>query len=479
MFASLRTRLLISYIAIILAMLCVVTLALIVLLVNNPVAQRAAYQNLAVVARSTAPLLQNVPPERINDRLVSIADANDIRIVRIGPDAVVQFDSDGKIQPGTALDLGRQIRPQAAQQGIFRDQAGSTWLYIATPPAQGPDNIRIVFAARQPRTPIRTLIRENTVLRPVVQAGFIGLVMAIVVAILISNWISRPLNRVAGAANAIASGRYEQRAPMEGPREVKAVAQAFNEMADRVQRTQKTQRDFLANATHELKTPLTSIQGYSQAILDEATPRPEQAAQVIYDEAGRMRRLVEDLLDLSRIESGQAPFRHSRVNVTALLDAVLANLSVVASERRVGLTQVLNSPPEIVADGDRLAQVFTNLIDNAITHTPAGGQVTVLAETRDGGAQVSVVDTGPGIPAAELNRVFERFYQIDKSRARSHRNGTGLGLAIAREIVEAHSGRIGAASTHGGGTTFTVWLPAARPDDVTPSHKSSGGTTMV
>lgn len=479
MFASLRTRLLMSYIAIILAMLCVVTLALIVLLVNNPVARRAVYQNLTVVARSTAPLLQNVPPERINDRLASIAEVNDIRIVRIGPGAVVQFDSDGKIEPGTALDLDRQLPPQTIQQGIFRDQAGNTWLYIATPPVRGPDNTRIVFAARQPRTPIRSLIRENTILRPVVQAGFIGLAMAIVLAVLVSNWIARPLNQVAGAANAISGGHYEQRALIEGPREVKAVAQAFNEMADKVLRTQKTQRDFLANATHELKTPLTSIQGYSQAILDQAAPRPEQAAQVIYDEAGRMRRLVEDLLDLSRIESGQAPFRRSRVSVTALLDAVLENLSVVASEHQVGLTHVFNSLPDIVADGDRLAQVFTNLVDNAIAHTPAGGQVTVLAETRDGGAQISVVDTGPGIPAAELNRVFERFYQIDKSRSRSHRKGTGLGLAIAREIVEAHNGWIGVASTPGGGATFTVWLPAARSDDVTLHRKQSGREARV
>jgi len=467
MFASLRARLLMSYIAIILAMLCVVTLALIVLLINNPVAQRAAYQNLGVIARSTSPLLQNVPPERSDDRLASIAEVNGIRIVRIGTDNVVQFDSGGQLQPGTLLDLGGQIRRGNGQQGTFRDQAGNDWLYVVTPPSPAPDNTRIVYATRQPRTPIRNLIRENTVLRPVMQAGFIGLVMAIVLALLISNWIARPLNRVAGAAHGIASGDYEHRAPAEGPREVKEVARAFNDMAEKVQRAQKTQRDFLANATHELKTPLTSIQGYSQAILDGAAAQPEQAAQVIYDEAGRMRRLVEDLLALSRIESGQSPFRLARVEVGALLNAVLANLSMLAADNQVALHHAIEPLPDIIADGDRLAQVFTNLIDNAIAHTPAGGEVTVLAEVRNGGVQVAVTDTGPGIPPGELSRIFERFYQVDKSRARSQRKGTGLGLTITREIVEAHGGRIGVESVPGSGATFVVWLPTARPTDQT------------
>jgi len=475
MFASLRIRLLLSYIAIIMAMLCVVTLALIVLLVNNPVAQRAAYQNLGVIARSTSPLLQNIPEERVNDRLASIAEVNGIRVVRIGADGIVQFDSSEQIQPGTAIDLGGQIRRGNGQQGEFRDQAGNQWLYVITPPSSLLDNTRIVFATRQPRTPIRNLIRDNIVLRPVVQAGFIGLVMAIMLALLISNWIARPLNRVAGAAKAITSGEYEHRAPAEGPREVKAVAQAFNDMADKVQRTQKTQRDFLANATHELKTPLTSIQGYSQAILDGATAQPKQAAQVIYDEAGRMRRLVEDLLDLSRIESGQTPFRRARVDIAALLEGVLANLSVMAVDSQVMLTRVIEPLPDIVADGDRLAQVFTNLIDNAIAHTPSGGQVTILAEARNGGIQVSIVDTGPGIPAAELGRVFERFYQIDKSRARSYRKGTGLGLAITHEIIEAHGGHIRVESAPGGGATFTVWLPATRSDDITLTRSQAHG----
>lgn len=475
MFASLRTRLLMSYIAIILAMLCVVTLALIVLLVNNPVAQRAAYQNLGVIARSTAPLLQNVSPERLDDRLASIAEVNGIRIVRLSPGNDILFDSGGQLQPGTTLDLGGQIRREAGQQGSFVDQSGTIWLYAITPPTSAPDETRIVFATRRPRTPIRNLIRDNTVLRPVVQAGFIGLVMAIVLALLISNWIARPLNRVAGAAHAIASGDYGHRAPAEGPREVKEVAQAFNDMAEKVQRTQKTQRDFLANATHELKTPLTSIQGYSQAILDGATPQPQQAAQVIYDEAGRMRRLVEDLLALSRIESGQAPFRLERVEVGNLLNAVLANLSVLAADNQVTLNHAIEPLPDIIADGDRLAQVFTNLIDNAIAHTPAGGRVTVLAETRNGGVQVAVADTGPGIPPSELSRVFERFYQVDKSRARSQRKGTGLGLTITREIIEGHGGRIGVESAPGAGATFTVWLPTARPTDQTLTRRQARG----
>lgn len=470
MFASLRTRLMLSYIAIIMMMLCVITLALIVLLANNPIPVRAAYQNLTVIARSTAPLLRNAQPEMLDSRLTSVAQANQIRIVRLGADNVVAFDSHGQLQAGTTLELGILARRDNAPNGAFRDPSGQEWLYVAGNLGTGEEE-RIVYAVLRPRTRIRTLLQEDNLLRPLFQAGFIGLVLAFVSALVISSSIARPLRRVAGAANALAQGDYGQRAVAEGPREVKDVAHAFNGMASQVQRTQQTQRDFLANVSHELKTPLTSIQGYSQAIIDGAAVDPAQAARVIFDESGRMRRLVEDLLDLARIESGQAPFRRTKVEVGVLLDSVLANLSMLAHDHDVTLVRAVEPLPGVTADGDRLAQVFTNLIDNAIGHTPPGGQVTVSAVPFDGGLRISVADNGPGIPPDEINRVFERFYQVDKSRARGNRKGTGLGLTITRQIVEAHGGHIHVESDLGAGTAFIVWLPVARPDDVTLVHR--------
>jgi signal transduction histidine kinase len=279
--------------------------------------------------------------------------------------------------------------------------------------------------------------------------------------------VAGPLRRTAAAANAIAGGEYDHLAPIEGPQEVQELGRAFNAMAQQVQRTQQTQRDFLANVSHELKTPLTSIQGYAQAILDGAAAQPGYAAGVIYEEAARMHRLVEDLLDLARIESGQTPFRREHVLLSDLLKSVMEHLSLRASDNNVRLMHSFNSVRPITGDNDRLAQVFTNLIDNAITHTPSGGEVRVSAKSVPGGIEVAITDSGKGIPADDLSRIFERFYQVDKSRSRGGHPGTGLGLTISKEIIEVHGGRIAVESMEGHGTTFVLWLPSPRSADET------------
>jgi signal transduction histidine kinase len=304
-------------------------------------------------------------------------------------------------------------------------------------------------------------------LRPLFQAAIIGLVVSIVLAVLVSNSVARPLRRTTAAASAIARGDYAQRAPEQGPHEVRELAHSFNQMAATVQRTQEMERDFLANVSHELKTPLTSIQGYSQAILDGAAAQPGYAAKVIHEEAARMHRMVEDLLDLARIESGQTPLRREHVHLGELLRSVADNLALRAAEQHISLQHTVGAVPDITGDNDRLAQVFTNLIDNAIAHTPPGGNVTLAARPADSGVEVAVNDTGKGIPPQDQERIFERFYQVDKSRARASRQGTGLGLTISKEIVEAHHGRIRVESVEGKGTTFYVWLPLPRPADET------------
>jgi signal transduction histidine kinase len=256
--------------------------------------------------------------------------------------------------------------------------------------------------------------------------------------------------------------------PVKGPQEVRALAQSFNDMVERVAAAQQVQRDFLANVSHDLRTPLTSIQGFSQAVAEGIASDPEsarRAAQIIHDEAGRLHRMVEELLDLARIESGQFDMRRHAVRTGEVLGAVGESLSVKAREK--GLRLEVSIPPDlprIAGDGDRLAQVFTNLLDNAIKHTPPGGQVSLRAEAGPDGILITVRDTGEGIPAADLSRIFERFYQVDKSRQRGEQPGMGLGLAITRQIVEAHGGTIRVASTVGTGTAFTVWLPLPSPD---------------
>jgi signal transduction histidine kinase len=341
------------------------------------------------------------------------------------------------------------------------------WLYVGLTEQGRQGGVgTVIFADQRPRLPIFNYFGENTI-RPLLTAGLVGMIAALILAVLISNSVARPLRKIAQAAHAIAQGDYTQQAPEAGPREVRGVAHAFNQMAAQVQASQKTQRDFLANVSHELKTPLTSIQGFAQAILDGAAGDPTRAARVIYDEAGHMRRIVEDLLDLARIESGQIVMQRQHVDLAAVLHTVAERLSLRAAETQVALTTEIAALPRLTGDGDRLAQVFSNLVDNALTHTPPGGQVMIQATQADGMAQVAVSDTGPGIPEDDLSRVFERFYQVDKSRARGGRQGAGLGLAISKEIVEAHGGRLRAESVKGQGATFRVWLPLPRPDDTT------------
>jgi signal transduction histidine kinase len=253
-------------------------------------------------------------------------------------------------------------------------------------------------------------------------------------------------------------------------------------MKQQVQTTQQGQRDFLANVSHELKTPLTSIQGFAQAMLDGAAATPEaiqRSATIIFTESDRMRRLVDGLLDLARLDSGLRALNRTTIDLRGLLANVCDRLSLRAKDK--GVTLRLDLPPTLPtvhADADRLAQVFGNLLDNALKLTPAGGTVTVSATTpaMPAGAtprwvEASVSDTGPGIPADDLSRIFQRFYQVDKSRAR--RSGAGLGLTITKEIVEAHGGTVRAESVVGLGSRFIVRLPVVGPDDTTVGKKRS------
>ncbi len=231
----------------------------------------------------------------------------------------------------------------------------------------------------------------------------------------------------------------------------------------RTQASQKSQRDFVANVSHELKTPLTSVQGFAQAILDgtaDTEQTRQQAAQVIFNESGRMHRMVLDLLDLARLDAGTADITMSPVNVPALLNAIREKF--IPQSQKAGVVVKVNvsaNLPSAFGDGDRLAQVFTNLVDNALKFTPEGGAILLSASDENGEMHISVTDTGAGIPAESQAHIFDRFYQADPSRKGGEKHGAGLGLAIAHDIVQAHGGKINVRSRLGEGTSFDVFLP--------------------
>ena len=303
---------------------------------------------------------------------------------------------------------------------------------------------------------------EN-LLPPLTRAGAVALVLSVLLALLMSRSIATPLRRVAGAARGIAEGRTGTRALISGPSEVQALARSFNTMAERVEAAQRSQRDFVANVSHELKTPLTSIQGFSQALLDGTAAAPEarnRAARIIHGEAERMHRMADELLTLARFDAGQMVMARDRVELSPLLRGCIEKLTPQAQAREVDLELEIPVMLFTTGDADRLAQVFTNLLDNGITHTRAGGKVKVAGrEMNDGhGVELTVTDNGTGIALERLQRIFERFYQAEPSRRRSR--GAGLGLAITKEIIEAHGGTITVESVEGLGSRFTVRLSA-------------------
>jgi signal transduction histidine kinase len=346
-----------------------------------------------------------------------------------------------------------------------RDENGETWLYTFKRLSQ--DRI-LVVAAPRPRVPVLNIFTDELLL-PIVEGGLIAFLLSLVLAFALSRWVADPLQQLVLAARNYPSEEMKPVSP-RGPHEVQDLTRAFNSMVIRVQNSQRSQRDFVADVSHELKTPLTSIQGFAQAILDNTADTPasrKQAAQIIYDEAGRMHRMALDLLDLARLEAGTADLKMSAVDVNLLLKNIVEKFTPQA--QRAGIYLQLIGPqqlPTLIGDGDRLAQVFTNLVDNALKFTPAQGEITLAAAYAKAEIQISITDSGIGVPNEALPRLFDRFYQADRSRAGGEtaaaRRGAGLGLAIVQEIIEAHGGRINVRSEVGHGTTFVIHLPLER-----------------
>ncbi len=461
MFRSLNSRLLLSYIVVILVCLALVGLGLLLFVRASPLWTGAAFLRLEAAARAALPALQQgAQLESPTDVLARVAEEQEVRTLLVDKTGTIVFDS-GDDWVGKRLEQSdvRLIgKPRA--RGLFTAPGGGRWAFVSQPlPSPEGKRQAVLFVSPQSRLLMLAWFAEN-LLPPLVQAGAVALVLSVLLALLISRSVAAPLRRVAGAAESLARGEVGTRAPVSGPTEVRGLARSFNTMADRVEAAQRSQRDLVANVSHELKTPLTSIQGFSQALLDGTAQTPEaveRAARIVHEEAARMRRLVDELLVLARFDAGQMVLARDTVNLGQLLRSCVEGMAPQAQGAGVSVTLDVAENLFVSGDGDRLAQVMDNLLDNAVTHTPEGGHVTVTGRRAAAEIEVTVSDTGAGIPPAALPRIFERFYQVDKSRGQGH--GAGLGLAISKEIVEAHGGSIAAESVVGLGTRFTVRLP--------------------
>lgn len=295
----------------------------------------------------------------------------------------------------------------------------------------------------------------------VLLAGALAAGIALVIARWVARGMTQPLRDMAQAARRMETGDYSQRVYTSSRDEVGQLAQAFNRMSAELDQLERLRRDLVANVSHELKTPISALRAHLENLLDGVERPDPETLQVMLAQSERLGRLVDQLLDLSRLESGDVPLHREEVALAPLVSEVLSEIEVAGAGRGVELDgAVPEDLPAVFADRERIHQVLFNLLDNAVRFTPSGGRVTVSADGHNGSVDVHVADTGPGIPPEHLPRLFERFYRADLARSQKD-GGTGIGLAIARSVVEAHGGRIWADSRPGEGSVFTFELPVA------------------
>jgi len=313
------------------------------------------------------------------------------------------------------------------------------------------------FAARSANPGTLILLRrERSLLSGYVWglliAAAAGGLLAALAAFLLARRISRPVDRVSAAARSLTRGTYPEPVPVEGAAEIATLAGAFNELAVQLRQAQEAERNFLLSVSHELKTPLTAIRGYAEAVEDGAVD-PREAAATVAFEARRLERLVHDLLDLARMNRTDFNVQNTEIDLAEVADAAVRRYEHQAESFGVELQAVADGPAPAVGDADRVLQVVSNLVENALRLAPSGGEVRVVAAP----GVLRVEDTGPGLAEADTERAFERFY-LHERYGRERQVGTGLGLAIVRELTLAMGGSVAVESRPGTLTVFTVRL---------------------
>ena len=454
---SIATRLFLSYLAVV-----VVGLAVAAITISGLLLRYEDDQTRVHLEELSAPFLTAIQtgvragqqPREIVDALTEQAHAADARLLITTAARRVAIDSDGRLV-GSLLP-----QPSASNIGEFTEGADQ-WIFVRQQlrqAAAGGVGLGFIVVAR-PRAVFTDTLRA--LLPSLALSGLVALAFAVLVAALLARTITRPLRDLVGGVRRFAGGDYGTRVPLAGPSEVAEMGTAFNEMASEIQRSRGSEQAFLADISHELRTPLTSIQGFAQAIV-EGEARGDavsHVAEIIHREARRLVRMVEGLLQVARLESGAQSMAREDVVPARLLESAVAALEVQAKDAGVSFDIAgAETLPSLRGDPDKLAQLFLNVLDNAVKHSPRGTTVNVRGSRDDGAVVVRVRDAGSGLPQGAQTRLFQRFYRGENAQ----RDGAGLGLAIAQAIAQAHGGSIRASNVEGGGAEFAVRLPLTR-----------------
>jgi signal transduction histidine kinase len=471
--SSLRANLIAAFLAVIAVSLLLASTAFAYLLREYQVERETdRLGNIAAVymaqvvrmARSGATL------QVISSQLDQSADDSDVRVLLLDDHGQVLHDTDNNRFVGRTF-----VQPpsQGRRSNVAQFIEDGTVLTVASFPPEPRFQPGVRIAVASPEQSLTNAWRD--VLPRLSLAALSALLVSIVIAWWLASTITKPMIQITRASEEMARGNLDPDLTLpETNDEVGRLSKAFTTMAREVARSHRTMRDLLANASHDLRTPLTSISGFAGALVDGTLSGAEgarEAGRIIGEEAERMRRLVEDLLYLGRIESGDLALERQPTDLAELAHAAQARFMFRAQENGIHFEVHAPEPVSILGDSHRIGQVLDNLLENAFKFTPPTGSVgvTVAVESprvsaplRQGRpartAVLTVHNTGSYIPPEDAERVFERFYQVDKARAGSR--GNGLGLAIAREIVQAHGGTIGLESTTQNGTRFVVRVPA-------------------
>ncbi len=462
---SLKWSMFVSYIAVILVTLVVVALGGTLLArgyVDKLSLARLDDMTRPIYVQIVGLIRGNVTPQQLLSTLQEQADKNNAYVLLLDGDGNIERQLvPQQLEPLSPIAVAPGILPvglTTSEQGKFTTTDRRVFLFSAYRLTRQTGQLNrvetLVLATVRPGT--FSVLR--TFINPLLIAAGIALVVSLLMAVFFARSVYRPLIDFNKAARQISKGDYSHRIETKGPGEIQELADNFNLMTQDVEQSHLRLRHFVADVSHELRSPLTSIQGFAQALIDGTASDEEtklKAAKIINEEANRLKRQVDELLELSRMQSNQIQIGNETVNIKEVLEHCSEVYEIQAKQNMN--TIELNALHDLTVTGntDRLEQVFNNLIDNAIKNSPTGGKIKITSTRfQDKFVQIIVADEGPGIPGDQIPYVFERFYQVTGSRT-----GVGLGLAIAREIVVAHHGSIEVNSIPGEGARFLVTLP--------------------
>jgi signal transduction histidine kinase len=402
----------------------------------------------------------------VQPQVVQLGKLYNSRIILTDSAGIVLSDSDGKLL-GTTYIAKESGRAVVTTVGRFERALGigqSTEETETSTPITASQATAVLYITHGGLADINRAslqITYNTIGRFFLWGGALAVAIALILTFFLSRRILAPVQALTSATREFGKGNFSRRVDSKDEGELGELASSFNAMADNLERNERLRRNMVADIAHELRTPLSNLRGYLEAVSDGLVKLDDTTVHSLSEEASSLSRLVNDLQELSLADAGELKLIFQPEDISRLISETLTVLQAKAAAKNINIATDLPAKlPEANIDSHRIKQVLYNLLDNAVAHTGPGGRITVTARQEGDCLYISVADTGEGIPAEDLTLIFERFYRVDKSRTRAT-GGTGLGLTIAKRLVEAHGGRIDVRSRPGQGTTFTFSLPVS------------------